>query len=318
MLRNVGQSRLWDGAAREDRRMDAPLRSVEDDPAQVRAVSRADDVKVDGRLGSGKLDPSIIVLALSSAWARSASRSSIGLAATAPRVRWRGGTSRPPPDGAPMSAPESDRPTPTDTRARLRRPGDALPDASIGDGPDPVASRRPRLHRRRAARSDHRPSSTRSPGSGTRARNSTTACRRAPSCARSWRGATSGWRRSTQPCRPARPASGRTRSRSGANGCGCWSRRWRHPVRRARWIAGSRRASGSCRHRRHTTAVRCSLGGADRGPPHARRRDQRGRAAPRVSTAHTPADDTSNTLAEVEGLVTTTDPGQVGIRRCRA
>jgi hypothetical protein len=52
----VGQRRLWDSAPREDRRMDAPLRSVEDDPAQVRAVSLADDIKVDGngllRLGS--------------------------------------------------------------------------------------------------------------------------------------------------------------------------------------------------------------------------------------------------------------------------
>ena len=34
-----------------------------------------------------------------------------------------------------MRTPESDQPTPTDTRARLRRPGDALPDASIGTVP---------------------------------------------------------------------------------------------------------------------------------------------------------------------------------------
>ena len=34
-----------------------------------------------------------------------------------------------------MPAPESGQPTPTDVRARLRRPGDALPDASIGTVP---------------------------------------------------------------------------------------------------------------------------------------------------------------------------------------
>ena len=34
-----------------------------------------------------------------------------------------------------MPAPESDQPTPPDARARLRRPGDALPDASIGTVP---------------------------------------------------------------------------------------------------------------------------------------------------------------------------------------
>lgn len=34
-----------------------------------------------------------------------------------------------------MRAPEADQPTPPDARARLRRRGDALPDASIGTVP---------------------------------------------------------------------------------------------------------------------------------------------------------------------------------------
>ena len=54
--RNVCRRWLWVRASREHRRMDTPFRSVEDDPTQVRAISRADDIKVDGsglrKLGS--------------------------------------------------------------------------------------------------------------------------------------------------------------------------------------------------------------------------------------------------------------------------
>jgi len=54
--RNLCLRRLLGGASREDRRMDATLRTVEDDPTQVRAVSLADDIKVDAsglrKLGS--------------------------------------------------------------------------------------------------------------------------------------------------------------------------------------------------------------------------------------------------------------------------
>ena len=46
--RSVGRSRLWVRPSREDRRPHLPHRSVEDDPAQVCAVSLADDIKVDG------------------------------------------------------------------------------------------------------------------------------------------------------------------------------------------------------------------------------------------------------------------------------
>ena len=52
--RNVGRYRLWVRPALEDRRPEVPLGSVEDDPAQVCAVSLADDIEVDGD-GLGKL-----------------------------------------------------------------------------------------------------------------------------------------------------------------------------------------------------------------------------------------------------------------------
>jgi hypothetical protein len=52
--RIVEQRRLWVRRSREDRRPDAPVRSVKDDPGQVCAVALADDIKVDGE-GLGKL-----------------------------------------------------------------------------------------------------------------------------------------------------------------------------------------------------------------------------------------------------------------------
>ena len=115
--------------------MDAPLRSVEDDPTQVRAVSRADDIKVDGsglrKLGS--IDHGACLV--------------IGVGAIGVEVEYRTGGNGAPGTiairpisvaatiGARMPAAEPARPTPTDLRARLRRPGDALPDASIGTVP---------------------------------------------------------------------------------------------------------------------------------------------------------------------------------------
>ena len=85
--RNVGRRRLWVRASREDRRMDAPLRSVEDDPTQVRAVSLADDVKVDGsglrKLGSIDHGACLVI----GVGAIGVVVPSIGLAATAARLR---------------------------------------------------------------------------------------------------------------------------------------------------------------------------------------------------------------------------------------
>ena len=117
--RNLGRCRPRVRPSLEDRRPDMALRSVEDDPAQVCAVSLADDIEVDGDgLGKlGSIDHGACLV--------------IGVGAIGVGVEYRTAGNGRPYDVRTVPRPQTE----PDPRARLRHPGDALPNARIGTVP---------------------------------------------------------------------------------------------------------------------------------------------------------------------------------------